>query len=93
MEFPDLAMVAETFMTMHDTSCASEPNLRKIGRLYDKLRGKLLVKGAEKIVFMSQNRALNVKGQDLPDEEVLVSDLEGESSSSNADTIAIEESE
>jgi hypothetical protein len=92
-EFPDLAMIAEKLMTMHVTSCASERNLSKFGRLYDKLRGRLLVKKAEKIVFVSQNRAFNVKGNDLPDEEVLISDLEGDISSSNVDAIAIEESE
>jgi hypothetical protein len=42
---------------------------------------------------VSQNRAFNVKRHDLPDEEVLVSDLEGDISSFNVNAIAIGESE
>jgi hypothetical protein len=43
--------------------------------MYDK-RGRLLVSSAENVAFASQNRAFDVKSHDLPDEEVLVADLE-----------------
>ena len=49
-KFPVLSVLAELYLSMHPTSCASERNLSVFGRLYDKLRGKLQLKRAEKMV-------------------------------------------
>jgi hypothetical protein len=54
--FPELSVVAVKLMSMHVTSCASERNLSKFGRLYDKLRGRLRIEAADKMVFVAQNR-------------------------------------
>jgi hypothetical protein len=54
--FSDLSVVAVKQMSMHVTSCASERNLIKFGRLYDKLRGRLRIEAADKMVFVAQNR-------------------------------------
>jgi hypothetical protein len=58
------------------TSCASERNLSKFGRLYDKLRGHLSIERADKMVFVSQQRSPAVHESD--DEEVLVAELEAD---------------
>jgi hypothetical protein len=72
--FPELSIVAAKLMSMHVTSCASERNLSKFGRLYDKLRGKLRIETANKMVFVSQNRHASVC--EGTDEDVLVASIE-----------------
>jgi hypothetical protein len=54
--FPELSVVAVKLMSMHVASCASERNLSKFGRLYDKLRGRLRIEAAKNMVFVAQNR-------------------------------------
>lgn len=56
-------------MPMHVTSCASERNLSKFGRLYDELRGRLKIETADKMVFVAQNR--NAREVEGTDEDVL----------------------
>jgi hypothetical protein len=75
-EYPDLAVVAVKLLSMHVTSCASERNLSKFGRLYDKLRGHLSIERADKMVFVSQQRSPAV--HECDDEEVLVAELEAD---------------
>jgi hAT family C-terminal dimerisation region len=72
--FPTLAVVAAMLLSMHVTSCASERNLSKFGRLYDKMRARLLIERGEKMVFVSQNR--NKRAVVQVDEDVIVADLE-----------------
>jgi hypothetical protein len=72
--FPQLSIVAIKLMSMHVTSCASERNLSKFGRLYDKLRGRLRIETADKMVFVAQNRQASVC--EGTDEEVLVASIE-----------------
>jgi hypothetical protein len=52
-EYVDLAKVAMKLLSMHATACASERNLSKGGRLYDKFRSALL-KG-KMMVFIAAN--------------------------------------
>jgi hAT family C-terminal dimerisation region len=87
--FPELSVVAAKLLSMPVTSCASERNLSKFGRLYDKLRGRLRIEAADKMVFVSQNkRAAVVEGLD---EEVLVASIEETVlSDANADQEAVE---
>jgi hypothetical protein len=49
-------VVAVKLASMHVTSCASERNLSKFGRLYVKLRGRLRIEAADKIFLVAQNR-------------------------------------
>jgi hypothetical protein len=61
-------------MGMHAASCASERNLSKFGRLFDKSRGTLALKRAEKMVFVAENSVQ----KELRDCEVLLEDMDDE---------------
>jgi hAT family C-terminal dimerisation region len=73
-EFPTLAKVASIYLSMHSTSCAAERNLSVFGRLYDKSRGKLQLKRAEKVVFLAVNERIETGCMDTSKEEVLFND-------------------
>jgi hypothetical protein len=72
--YPDLCAVAKQYMGMHATSCASERNLSKFGRLFDKSRGTLALKRAEKMVFVAENSVQ----KELGDCELLFEDMDDE---------------
>lgn len=83
--YPKLAVVAAKLLSMHVTSCAAERNLSKFGRSFDKLRGRLLSKTAEKMVFVAQNR--NGAGSvqcAMNEEDIIVADIEEEAFGENA---------
>jgi hypothetical protein len=73
-EFPTLAKVASIYLSMHSTSCAAERNLSVFGRLYDKSRGKLQLKRAEKVVYLAVNERIETGCMDTSKEEVLFND-------------------
>jgi hypothetical protein len=70
----DLCAVAKQCMGMHVTSCASERNISKFGRLYDTSRGTLALKRVEKMVLMDENGVQ----KELGDCELLFEDMHDE---------------
>jgi hAT family C-terminal dimerisation region len=62
-------------LSVHVTSCASDRNLSKFGRLYDKLRGSLKVEKANKMVFVAHNRGGGADACSCTDEEMLVAEI------------------
>jgi hypothetical protein len=76
--YPDLCAVAKQYMgiSMHATSCASERNLSKFGRLFDKSCGalNLALKSAEKMVVVAENSVQ----KELGDCELMFEDMDGE---------------
>lgn len=53
--YPSLAVAATQYLSMHASSCAAERNLSLWGRTYDKLRNRLQLRRAEKMVFLTFN--------------------------------------
>jgi hAT family C-terminal dimerisation region len=72
--YSKLAGVARKYLGQHTTSCASERNLSKFGRLFDKSRSALKLKKAEKIVFIASSELLCKDHR--TEEERLFDDLE-----------------
>jgi hypothetical protein len=56
-KFPKLAIVARRLLWRHVTSCAAERNWSKWGLVYTKLRNRLSLEKAGKLIFMAGNRA------------------------------------
>lgn len=73
VQFPELKTVAIKYLSQHTSSCASERNLSKFGRLFDKCRGALKLKKAEKMVFLASREMMETGKSD---EEALFDDLD-----------------
>jgi hypothetical protein len=67
--------LAMQYLCMHARACAAERNLSHWGRLYDKLRGKLKIVRAEKMVFVAFNDRAERTGKVCAMEELLFKEL------------------
>jgi hypothetical protein len=67
--FPLVSKAAARLLSLHVTSCAAERNWSVWGRLYSKLRARLSLQVAEKLVFIAQNSKNRSK---VDDEELLL---------------------
>jgi hypothetical protein len=74
-QFPNVARVAMRLLSFHVTACASERNWSLWGNVYPKCRNRLALEKGNKLVFIKGN---GPKGDNRPDEEVMLSLLEEE---------------
>jgi hypothetical protein len=74
--YPELAKVASQNLSMHCTSCAAERNLSVFRRIFDKLRGSLHLKRAEKMVYLAVNDRIAKRKLDTGEEELPFTDVD-----------------
>jgi hypothetical protein len=73
-QYPHLKNVAFKYLAQHTSSCASERNLSKFGRLFHKCRNRFKLEKAARIVFIASSEVLSKELKS--DEERLFDDLE-----------------